>query len=106
MDSIERAKHRSPELVRAIERYTHAHGPPQSLDDLVPKYISSVPHTNSRKYSDFVYTTDRSDEGWSLEIHDLEGIFSGGLSSSDPLTYRYDPTDGIWIDDSTWRSSR
>jgi hypothetical protein len=76
--------------VRAIEQYTHAHGAPQSLDDLVPKYLSAVPHTKSRKYSDFVYYTDSSDEGWSLEIDALDETWQSLDAPYEPSTYRFD----------------
>lgn len=50
---------RSGPLIEAVRKYQAANGlPPAKLDDLVPKYLSSVPRTGVGAYPQYIYVTN------------------------------------------------
>ncbi len=62
-------------LVRAIEAFERQEGrPPQDLDELIPRYLPSIPLTGMRGYSEwhYIYGTDArsyGDNSWVLLVH-------------------------------------
>lgn len=54
--AFSRLAKRSDSLITAIKSYEVAHGhPPQTLKELVPSYLESVPHTQMPAYPNYVY---------------------------------------------------
>ncbi len=76
---------RSAPLVAGIHKYSDDHGsPPESLGDLVPKYISEIPETGIMAYSEYRY-----------EVGDLAERYEGN-----PWILRvFTPSGGINFDE-------
>ena len=82
--AFSRAADRAEVLVEAIKRFERTEGhPPDSLKDLVPKYLASVPKTGLESYPEFEYERFQ-DSGGSLIWWDL-GSRRGA------------PMQGLWV---------
>jgi hypothetical protein len=68
---VDRAIQRGQPLVDAIERFQAANGrSPESLQELVPSYIASVPGTGASAFPEFTYLPTTGQAGaWSLSVH-------------------------------------
>lgn len=61
----------SASLVAAIDRYQADHSrPPETLDDLVPKYIAAIPGSGYPPQPDFNYSAhEHPQEGWRWDLY-------------------------------------
>jgi hypothetical protein len=70
---------RTKPVIQAIEKFTHDKGhPPASLEVLVPKYLSTVPHTGIGSYPDYRYSSpsEDGDSPWQLGVDCSTGILN------------------------------
>jgi hypothetical protein len=78
--AFERLAERSEPLVRAVDAHQRKYGkPPESLDQLVPKFLAAVPSTGMAAYPEYIYVTgtearERFDDNpWALYVHTPSG---------------------------------
>lgn len=69
---------RSQPLITAIKNYEIKHGgPPSKLEQLVPEFLSSIPHTGMGAYPDYEYTGGCGaachDNPWMIEVSTPSG---------------------------------
>lgn len=99
------AEHAAP-ITRAVLHYSHEEGrPPDSLDDLVPHYLSRVPSTGVRGCHTFEYDVLAADEGgnrgeasWELRVLCPTGMLNWDIylyRSSRPYPSR---AHGGWVE--------
>lgn len=70
---------RSVPLVTAIKAYEQTHGkPPDSLDALIPEFLSAIPHTGMGAYPNYQYAVAegayRDGNPWTLVVHTPTGV--------------------------------
>ena len=81
-------------LISAIDRYTIEKGqPPETLDQLVPGYIPSIPKPTHGADSHFFYCK-RANQPWDLTVY-----AGGPLDLDSGREFRFDSTTRAWLFD-------
>lgn len=65
MHGFHKLAERSVPLVQAIHRFEDKKGcPPNSLEELIPDYLDSIPHTGMGAYPDYKYEVSEDANSW------------------------------------------
>jgi hypothetical protein len=69
--AFQRVAERGEALIQAIDTYRNQEDRlPESLNDLVPKYIEKIPRTGIRAYPDFEYEIPNSTDKYHTELYE------------------------------------
>lgn len=68
---------RSQKLISALKKYEHDHESlPESLEDLVPAYLPSMPTTEMVAYPDYEYHKGYAGNPWALSVFTPKGLLN------------------------------